>query len=128
MRIHVSSVTVDDQEKAGKFYTEVLGFKIKNDIPMGEHKWLTVTSQEDPDGVELLLEPLAFPPAKTYQQALYDAGIPATSFAVGDVEEDYLRLSEKGVKFTMKPTHMGPVSVAIFDDTCGNLIQLAQLV
>ena len=128
MRIHVTSIMVDDQEKAAKFYTEVLGFKIKNDIQLDEHKWLTVTSQDEPDGVELLLEPLAFPPAQTYQEALYNAGIPITSFAVGDLEDEYLRLTEKGVRFTMKPTNMGPVAVAIFDDTCGNLIQLAQLV
>jgi predicted enzyme related to lactoylglutathione lyase len=125
MRIKLTSVMVGDQEKALKFYTSVLGFVKRNDIPMGEYRWLTVVSPEDAT-VELLLEPMGFPPAQTYQEALFDAGIPLTSFAVDDIQKEYERMEKLGVVFTMKPTSMGPVTVAVFDDTCGNLIQLAQ--
>jgi catechol 2,3-dioxygenase-like lactoylglutathione lyase family enzyme len=126
MKINLTSVMVDDQDKAIKFYTEVLGFVKKHDIPMGEARWLTVVSPEGPDDVELLLEPMGFPPARTYQKALFEAGIPLTSFAVGDVQKEYERMKELGVVFKTTPTKMGPVTVAVFEDTCGNLIQMAQ--
>lgn len=126
MRIHLSSVIVDDQPKALRFYTEVLGFVKKTQIPLGEFDWLTVVSPEWPDGPELLLEPAAFPPAKVYQKALFDAGIPAASFAVANTDAEAARLESLGVTFRMKPTSMGPVKLARFDDTCGNLIQIAQ--
>ena len=118
---------VDNQDKALKFYTEVLGFVKKKEIPMGEHKWLTVVSKEEQEGVELVLEPMGFAPAKVYQKALYDAGIPLTAFNVDDIEGEYLRLEKLGVKFSMKPTKMGPVTLAVFDDTCGNNIQIVQV-
>ena len=127
MKIKLNSVLVDDQDKALKFYTEVLGFVKKTDIPMGEAKWLTVVSPEGPDDIELVLEPMGFPPAKTYQKALFDAGIPSTSFAVDDTKKEYERLKMLGVVFTMEPTHMGPATIAVFDDTCGNLIQIAHV-
>ena len=126
MKIILTSVMVDDQEKALKFYTEVLGFVKKNDIPMGEARWLTVVSPEGPADVELLLEPMGFPPARTYQKALFEAGIPLTSFAVDDIQEEYERMKKSGVVFKTAPTKMGPVTVAVFEDTCGNLIQMAQ--
>lgn len=126
MKIVVTSVMVNDQDKALKFYTEVLGFVKKMDIPMGGPRWLTVVSPEQPDGPELLLEPMSFAPAKTYQKALFDAGIPLTSFAVEDIEATYQKLKKQGVVFRANPTKMGPVTVATFDDTCGNLIQIAQ--
>jgi catechol 2,3-dioxygenase-like lactoylglutathione lyase family enzyme len=126
MKINLTSVMVDNQDKALKFYTEVLGFVKKTEVPIGEHKWLTVVSPEGPDGIELLLEPTGFPPARTYQKALYEAGIPLTSFAVEDIQREYERLEKLGVVFKTKPTKMGPVTVAVFDDTCGNLIQIAQ--
>jgi predicted enzyme related to lactoylglutathione lyase len=126
MKIILTSVMVDDQEKALKFYTEVLGFVKKNDIPMGEARWLTVVSPEGPDGVELLLEPMGFPPARTYQKALFEAGIPLTSFAVDDIQKDYERMKKLGVAFKSAPTKTGPVTIAVFEDTCGNLIQMAQ--
>jgi predicted enzyme related to lactoylglutathione lyase len=126
MKIVVTSVMVNDQEKALKFYTEVLGFVKKTDIPMGGPRWLTVVSPEQPDGPELLLEPMGFEPAKTYQKALFDAGIPLTSFAVTDIEATYQKLKKAGVVFRTPPTKMGPVTVATFEDTCGNLIQIAQ--
>jgi predicted enzyme related to lactoylglutathione lyase len=126
MKIILTSVMVDDQEKALKFYTEVLGFVKKNDIPMGEARWLTVVSPEGPDGVELLLEPMGFPPARTYQKALFEAGIPLTSFAVDDIQKDYERMKKLGVAFKSGPTKTGPVTIAVFEDTCGNLIQMAQ--
>lgn len=130
MRINLTSVYVHDQDKALRFYTEVLGFVKKTEIPFGDAKWLTVVSPQDPDGIELLLEPDKNPniePAtKNFKKTLFDAGIPFTSFAVDDIEKEYRRLNELGVKFTMAPTKMGPVTVAVFDDTCGNLIQLAQ--
>jgi predicted enzyme related to lactoylglutathione lyase len=127
MKIGIASVMVDDQDKALKFYTEVLGFIKKTEVPMGEHKWLTVVSPEARDGVELLLEPMGFAPARVFQKALFEAGIPWTSFQVEDVQKEYERLEKSGVKFSMKPTKMGPATVAVFDDTCGNNIQIAQL-
>ena len=126
MKVVVTSVMVDDQEKAAKFYTDVLGFVIKTDIPLGRFKWLTVVSPEQNNGVEILLEPMEFPPAKTFQKALFDAGIPWTSFGVDDIEKEYEKLEKKGVKFKSKPTSMGSVKIAVFEDTCGNLIQMAQ--
>ena len=127
MKIKVTSLMVDDQEKALKFYTEKLGFVKKTDIPLGEHKWLTVVSAEEPDGIELLLEPMGFAPAKVFQKALKDAGIPLTMFNVDDIQKEYERLEKSGVKFSMKPTQMGPATIAVFDDTCGNNIQLVQV-
>ena len=124
MQITVCSVFVDDQEKALRFYTEILGFRKKTDIPMGEFKWLTVVSPEAPEGTELLLEPNDNPAAKTFQKAIYDEGIPATTFAVEDVRKEYERLKNLGVAFDMEPTRAGPVTVAVFDDTCGNRIQI----
>ena len=127
MKINLTSVMVDDQDKALSFYTEVLGFAKKTEIPMGEARWLTVASPEGPDDIELVLEPMGFPPARTYQKALFEAGIPSTSFAVDDIQKEYERLKTLGVVFTMEPTHMGPATLAVFDDTCGNLIQIAQV-
>jgi catechol 2,3-dioxygenase-like lactoylglutathione lyase family enzyme len=126
MRINLASVLVDDQEKALRFYIEVLGFKEKTNISMGEHRWITVVSPEDPDGVELVLEPDEHPAAKAFKEALVADGIPFTSFAVGDVRAEYERLRGLGVYFTQEPTDMGPVTTAVLDDTCGNLIQIAQ--
>jgi catechol 2,3-dioxygenase-like lactoylglutathione lyase family enzyme len=126
MRITLTSVLVDDQEKALKFYRDVLGFRTKNDIPLGKDRWLTVVSPEGPDDVELLLEPMGFPPARTYQKALFEAGIPLTAFAVDDIQAAHRRLAGLGVTFKTPPTPMGPVTVAVLDDTCGNLIQLVQ--
>ncbi|HEX2074147.1 MAG TPA: VOC family protein [Geodermatophilus sp.] len=127
MRINLASVLVDDQEKALRFYTEVLGFIPKNDVPMGEHRWLTVVSPEDPDGVELVLEPDGHPAARPFKEALVADGIPFTSFAVEDVHAEYERLTGLGVTFTQPPTVMGPVTTAVLDDTCGNLIQIAAM-
>ena len=127
MRIYVTSVYVDDQAKALAFYIDVLGFVKKNDIPAGDARWLTVVSPDAPDGVELLLEPDAHPAAKTFKQALVADGMPLTSFAVDDVQAEFDRLAEKGVTFTQPPTEMGPVTTAVFDDTCGNLIQIVAL-
>ena len=126
MRIHLSSVFVDDQDKALRFYTEVLGFIKKHDVPIGEFKWLTVVSPDDPDGTELLLEPDDHPAVKPYKEALVNDGIPVTAFAVDDVQAEFERLSGLGVEFTQQPTAMGPVTTAVLDDTCGNLIQIAQ--
>jgi len=117
---------VDDQEKALQFYTNILGFVKKTEVPLGEHKWLTVVSP-DSDEVELLLEPVGFPPAKIYQKALFDAGIPLTAFHVNDVQKEYERLQQLGVVFSMPPTNMGVVTLAVFNDTCGNNIQLFQV-
>ena len=125
MRINVTSVFVDDQSKALTFYTDVLGFVKKNDLPAGEHRWLTVVSPEAPDGVELLLEPDEHPAARPFKEALVADGIPFTSFAVTDVQAEFDRLSARGVTFVQPPTPMGPVTTAVFDDTCGNLIQIA---
>jgi catechol 2,3-dioxygenase-like lactoylglutathione lyase family enzyme len=127
MRITLASVLVDDQDRALAFYTNVLGFRKKNDIPMGEHRWLTVVSPEEPNGVELVLEPDAHPAARPFKQALAEDGIPFTSFSVQDVHAEYERLSAAGVRFTQRPMDAGPVTVAVFDDTCGNLIQIAAL-
>ena len=127
MKIKVTSIMVDDQDKALKFYTEKLGFVKKTDIPLGEHKWLTVISGEEPDGVELLLEPMGFAPAKVFQKALKDAGIPLTMFNVNDLQSEYERLEKSGVKFSMRPTQMGPATIAVLDDTCGNNIQLVEV-
>ncbi|MFF1506332.1 VOC family protein [Streptomyces sp. NPDC058326] len=127
MRINLASLLVDDQERALRFYTDVLGFLKKTEVPLGEYRWLTVVSPEHPDGVELVLEPdTALPAARTYKKALVEAGIPLTSFAVDDVRAEYERLRGLGVRFTQEPVEMGPVTVAILDDTCGNLIQIAQ--
>ena len=125
MRINLASVPVDDQDKALRFYTDVLGFMKKTELPLGEHRWLTVVSPEDPDGVELLLEHDSHPAARPFKEALVADGIPYTSFAVGDVQAEYERLRRLGVQFTQEPTEMGPVTTAVFDDTCGNLIQIA---
>jgi len=127
MRIVVTSVLVDDQEKALRFYTDVLGFVKKADIPMGEARWLTVASPQDPDGTELLLEPDGHPAAGPFKAALVVDGIPYTSFGVDDVNAEFHRLKELGVEFTQEPVEMGPVTTAVFDDTCGNLIQIAQM-
>ena len=126
MKIVVTSVLVDDQDKALRFYTDVLGFEKKHDVSLGEFRWLTVVSPQDPNGTELLLEPDAHPAAKPFKDALVNDGIPYTSFGVDDVRADFERLSGRGVRFTQPPTEMGPVTTAVFDDTCGNLIQIAQ--
>jgi len=127
MRINVTSVFVDDQAKALAFYTDTLGFVKKTDVPAGDARWLTVVSPEAPDGVELLLEPNGHPAAQAYQQALVADGIPCTSFAVDDVAAETDRLQANGVVFVQPPTEMGPVTTAVFDDTCGNLIQIASM-
>ncbi|RYY59936.1 MAG: VOC family protein [Chitinophagaceae bacterium] len=127
MKVRLLSVMVDDQEKALQFYTGKLGFIKKNDIPMGEHRWLTVVSPEEPDGTEVVLEPMAFAPARVWQQELFKAGIPCTAFLVDDVQAEYDRLSAAGVTFSMKPTAMGPVTITVLEDTCGNHIQLFQV-
>ncbi|MCX4571794.1 VOC family protein [Streptomyces sp. NBC_01571] len=124
MKIHLSSVFVDDQERALRFYTDVLGFVKKHDVPLGEDRWLTVVSPEDPDGTELLLEPSGHPAVQPYKTALVQDGIPATSFAVDDVQAEFTRLRDLGVYFTQEPLEMGPVTTAVLDDTCGNLIQI----
>ena len=125
MKINLASVLVDDQEKALRFYTEVLGFTKKTDVPLGAHRWLTVVSPEDPDGVELVLEPDEHPAVKPFKDALVQDGIPFTSFAVEDTHREYERLSALGVRFTQEPLEAGPVTTAVLDDTCGNLIQIA---
>ncbi len=125
MRINLTSVLVDDQDKALQFYTEVLGFKQKTDVPMGEHRWITVVSPEEQDGIELVLEPDSHPAVKPFKAALIADGIPFTSFAVDDVRAEFERLRGLGVRFTQEPTDMGPVTTAVLDDTCGNLIQIA---
>jgi catechol 2,3-dioxygenase-like lactoylglutathione lyase family enzyme len=127
MRINLASVLVDDQQKALRFYTEVLGFVKKTDVPLGGHSWLTVVSPDDPDGVELVLEPDEHPAVKPFKTALVADGIPFTSFAVDDVQKEYDRLVALGVTFTQQPTAMGPVTTAVLDDTCGNLIQIAAM-
>ena len=127
MKIVTTSVLVDDQAKALAFYTDVLGFVKKTDVPAGDDRWLTVVSPDAPDGVELLLEPDAHPAAKPFKDALVADGLPFTSFAVDDVQAEFDRLSALGVTFTQPPTVMGPVMTAVFDDTCGNLIQIAAM-
>lgn len=126
MRIHLSSVPVDDQAKALRFYTDVLGFVKKEDVPVGPDRWLTVVSSDDPEGTQLLLEPDGHPAVKPYKQALVEDGIPITAFAVDDVHAEFERLRGLGVRFTQEPLDVGPVVIAVLDDTCGNLIQLAQ--
>lgn len=124
MRITHASVLVDDQAKAHRFYTEVLGFRTKHDIPMGAHSWITVVSRDEPDGTELVLEPDEHPAARPFKEALVADGIPFTSFTVEDVEAEHARLVALGVRFTQPPTSMGPVTTAVLDDTCGNLVQI----
>lgn len=126
MRIHLSSVYVGDQDKALQFYTEVLGFTKKTEIPLGEARWLTVVSPDDPSGTELVLEPDGHPAVKPFKEAHVGDGIPFTSFAVDDVNKEFERLRRLGVQFTQEPVEMGSVTTAVFDDTCGNLIQIAQ--
>ena len=126
MKIHLSSVFVDDQDKALRFYTDVLGFAKKTEVPVGEDRWLTVVSPEDPDGTELLLEPAGHPAVKPYREALVKDGIPVTAFAVDDVHAEFNRLHGLGVRFTQEPLEMGQVTTAVLDDTCGNLIQIVQ--
>ncbi len=127
MKIYVTSIFVDDQAKAEDFYTRVLGFKVKNDVPVGKHRWLSVVSPENPEGTELLLEPGEHPAVKPYQTALVEDGIPATSFQVDNVDAEYDRLRSLGVSFTQEPMDAGPVRMVVLDDTCGNLIQLIQM-
>ena len=126
MKIKLTSIMVDDQDKALEFYTTKLGFIKKTDVPLGKYKWLTVVNEDAPDGTEILLEPMEFAPAKVFQKALYDAGIPLTAFLSEQLEEEYEKLVGMGVDFTMKPTAMGTVKIAVFKDGCGNLIQLFQ--
>ena len=126
MRIYITSVLVDDQEKALRFYTDVLGFVKQADIPLGEARWLTVVSPDDPEGPQLALEPDSHPAAGPFKAALVADGIPATSFAVDDVSGEFQRLRDLGVRFTQEPLEMGAVTTAVFDDTCGNLIQIAK--
>ncbi|WP_053367914.1 VOC family protein [Bacillus sp. FJAT-27245] len=126
MKIIVTSIFVQDQDKALEFYTEKLGFIKKVDVPAGKYRWITLVSPDDQDGTELLLEPNDHPAAKEFQKKIFADGIPATMFGVADVRKEYTRLTEKGVKFTMEPTEMGPVTIAVLDDTCGNLIQIVQ--
>jgi catechol 2,3-dioxygenase-like lactoylglutathione lyase family enzyme len=126
MRIYITSVLVDDQEKALRFYTEKLGFVKQADIPLGEYRWLTVVSPDDPEGPQLALEPDAHPAAGPFKEALAADGIPVTSFAVDDVHAEFQRLRGLGVQFTQEPVDMGGVTTAVFDDTCGNLIQIAK--
>lgn len=127
MHIKFTSVFVDDQDKALKFYTETLGFVMKHDVPVGQFRWITVASPEDPDAAELLLEPNDNAAAATFQQAIFQQGIPAAMFVVDDIQAEFERLKNQGVRFTMEPTSMGPTTVAVLDDTCGNLIQIAQM-
>jgi catechol 2,3-dioxygenase-like lactoylglutathione lyase family enzyme len=124
VKIAMTSVLVDDQEKALRFYTDVLGFLPKHDVPMGEHRWITVVSPQAPDGVELVLEPDGHPAARPFKEALVADGIPFTAFAVDDVPAEAARLKAAGVTFTQEPLQMGPVTTAVLDDTCGNLIQI----
>ena len=126
MRFKFASVMVEDQERALHFYTDVLGFVKVTDVPTGEYRWLTVASPDGVDGAELLLEPMAFPPARQYQKALYGAGIPATAFVTNDIAGEFERLGSAGVEFRGEPLDMGSVTVVMFEDTCGNLIQLVQ--
>ena len=124
MKILFTSVLVDDQARALAFYTDVLGFRPKSDVPLGGHRWLTVVSPDDPDGVELVLEPDEHPAAKPFKAALAADGIPVTAFGVADVRSEYERLRALGVRFTQEPADMGPVVAAVLDDTCGNLLQI----
>ena len=126
MRISLTSVSVDDQQKALRFYTETLGFRLKHNIPLGEHAWITVVSEEAPEGTELVLEPAEHPAVRAFRTALVRDGIPFTSFAVDDVEAEHQRLVAEGVRFVQPPTDLGTVITAIFDDSCGNLIQIME--
>ena len=126
MKIIVTSIFVEDQDKALSFYTEALGFLKKEEIPVGDFRWLTVVSPDDQEGTELLLEPNDNPAAKAYQKAIFEQGIPATLFGVADIQSEYERLKNLGVQFNMEPTRAGDVTIAVFDDTCGNLIQIAE--
>jgi catechol 2,3-dioxygenase-like lactoylglutathione lyase family enzyme len=126
MRIKLTSIMVDDQDKALRFYTDVMGFRKKKDIPVGEYRWITVTSPEGPEDVELALEPNANPAGKAFQKAMFDQGIPIAAFEVSDLDKEFARLSAAGVVFTTKPTPAGPIVLAVMADTCGNLIQLYQ--
>ena len=126
MRINLTGVFVDDQRKALRFYTETLGFQKKHDIPLGEHSWLTVVSPDDPDGTELLLEPDAHPAVRPFLAALVEDGIPSASFAVDNVQEEYERLVAAGVRFVQAPVDLGTVVTAVFDDSCGNLVQITE--
>jgi catechol 2,3-dioxygenase-like lactoylglutathione lyase family enzyme len=127
MKITLTSVMVDDQAKARKFYTDILGFVKKHDVPLGEANWLTVVSSEGSADIELLLEPNSHPAARVFQRALYDDGIPLTSFSSTNIHEEIRRLKERGVVFRGEATKAGPATVAVFEDTCGNLIQLTQV-
>ena len=126
MKINLASVLVDDQDKAERFYTEVLGFQKKTEIPLGSHRWLTVVSPDEPNGTELVLEPDQHPAARPFKSALVEDGIPYTSFAVDDVQSEYERLRGLGVRFTQQPTDLGAATTAVFEDTCGNLIAIMQ--
>ena len=126
MRVSLSSILVDDQEKALKFYTEKLGFVKKTDMPVGDFRWLTVVSPNGPDGIELVLEPMAFQPARVYQKALFEAGIPLTAFISDDIQAEYDLLKQRGVSFRSEPQKMGTITSVLFEDTCGNLINLVQ--
>ncbi len=126
MQIKLASVMVESQDNALRFYTTILGFVKKTDITRGSFRWLTVSSPEGVEGVELVLEPMGFPPATTYQKALFDAGKPATAFFTTDIHAEYLRLKGLGVRFRGEPTRMGPITAVLFEDTCGNLINLVQ--
>lgn len=126
MNIIVTSLFVEDQDKALKFYTEKLGFEKKHDIPMGKFRWIALVSPENPEGTELLLEPNDHPASREYQQKIFAEGIPATMFGVEDIHAEYKRLADLGVKFSIEPTEMDTVTIAVFDDTCGNFIQIAQ--
>ncbi len=126
LKIIITSIPVNNQDAALAFYTNILGFVKKTEIPMGQYKWLTVVQPNSTNGVELLLEPMAFPPSQTYQQALFNAGIPCTIFGVDDIKAEYERLLGLGVVFKTPPTPAGPVTIAVFEDTCGNLLQMVQ--
>jgi catechol 2,3-dioxygenase-like lactoylglutathione lyase family enzyme len=126
MRLGVTSVMVENQDQALEFYTTILGFQKMADIPFGAMRWLTVVSPEAPEGMELVLEPMAFPPARTFQQALFEAGIPATAMFTEDIHVDHARLKSLGVVFRGEPTTMGPITAVVFEDSCGNLINLVQ--
>jgi catechol 2,3-dioxygenase-like lactoylglutathione lyase family enzyme len=127
MKIQLSSIFVDDQKKALRFYTDILGFIKKREIPLGEFSWLTVVSPDGPDEIELTLEPNSNPAAAVYQKAIFEQGIPLNAFGVDDIQREYARLRNLGVEFTMEPTNMGMVTAAVFNDTCGNLIQIYQV-
>jgi catechol 2,3-dioxygenase-like lactoylglutathione lyase family enzyme len=127
VRIKLTSIMVSDQDKALRFYTDVLGFRKKHEIPVGEYRWLTVVSPEGPDDLELSLEPNANPAAKAFQEAMFSQGIPLAAFEVADIQAEYARLLEHNVAFTKEPTKAGPVTIAVLSDTCGNLLQLYQM-